>query len=387
MAFTTVAGAASTDATSYVGTSGIDALALVNPEGPLFVGAQQAADVLTITDSGSALYGAAITSATIKGGAGADAINFAGNARGMTLANGFINLNAGDDTLTMRAADNVAGASIFGGQGADTITTGVLSASFLNGNKGNDTLTVTGNSVSSTARGGAGNDAIAVNANFTSSLIAGDAGNDTFTSSVVGNALTSSTVQGNAGNDTVNFAGQTGSTLTLRGGADNDTVTGGTLDDTIFGDAGNDSITGGTGDDSITTGDGNDTVLNEAATAASATAVAATIAVGNSVTFANGIDVITDFTTANDRMNVATTTAIATLVGVVAATGFTIDSLMVSASGTFTAATGTFTFAADGAGPDTLIAQTGAAVADAFSNLVNFQVLSGVTTNLGITLV
>jgi len=388
MAFTTVPGAASTDATSYIGTSGIDALALVNPEGPLFAGAQQAADVITITDSGSALYGASVTDATLKGGQGADSITTAGNARGMVFSNSFVNLNANDDTLTFRAADNLAGSSVFGGQGADTITTGVMGASFLNGNLDNDTVTVTGNSAGSTLRGGQGTDSINVNANIVSSLIAGDNDADTFASGVVGNALTGTTVQGNAGNDTVNFAGQTGSALTLRGGADNDTVTAGTLNDTVFGDNGNDSLTGGTGNDTISTGAGTDTVLSEATTAQTATSLtAAAIAAGNTITFGNGIDVVTDFATATDRMNTTNTTAIATMIGIATAAGFAIDSLMVSASGTFTAATGVFTFAADNAGPDTLIAETGGAAADAFANLINFQILDNVSNNLAITLV
>jgi Ca2+-binding RTX toxin-like protein len=78
--------------------------------------------------------------------------------------------------------------------------------------------------------------------------------------------VTAGWVQGNGGNDTLNGAGAT-SSLVLDGGTGNDVLTGGSANDQLIGGAGNDTLSGGLGDDvltgnagadSLTGGDGND---------------------------------------------------------------------------------------------------------------------------------
>jgi Ca2+-binding RTX toxin-like protein len=73
------------------------------------------------------------------------------------------------------------------------------------------------------------------------------------------------TVNAAAGNDTLSGAGSTGlgaaftSSLTLNGGAGDDTIVGGSGNDTLNGIDGNDTITGGNGNDTINGGAGTDT--------------------------------------------------------------------------------------------------------------------------------
>lgn len=67
MAFTTVQGAGSTDATSYLGTSASDSIALANVNGNIFAGGRASADSIFITNSGTALYNGVVNALTLKG--------------------------------------------------------------------------------------------------------------------------------------------------------------------------------------------------------------------------------------------------------------------------------------------------------------------------------
>ena len=95
--------------------------------------------------------------------------------------------------------------------------------------------------------------------NFT---VNGLGGNDTVTltndlSAVITGVLT---LNGDAGDDTLDASlGQIAAFI--NGGADNDTLIGGSLVDVIDGGTGNDTITGGSGADSINGGDGDDLIL------------------------------------------------------------------------------------------------------------------------------
>lgn len=389
MAFTTIAGSGATDPTLYNGTADVDAIALVNSEGNFNLQAGGSADVVNLTDSGSALYGAVVDAISVKGGTGADTFTTGGNARGMVLTNGFINLNADDDTLTLRAADTGSALTIKGGQGDDAITAGAFSASFLNANKDDDTVTLAGVSTGSTVRGGQGTDSVNVNANYTGSLIAGDIDADTITDAAGAVTLLTTTVQGNGGNDTLNMANTAaGSTLTLRGGADNDTITTGAAADTLFGDNGNDSLTAAAGNDTITTGTGIDTVAQGASTALTAsTFAAALVAAGDTVTFANGLDIVTDFVAGTDRISGGAAAAAATTgIGRNNTNAFITGTVTYSLSGTFVAATGVFTIAADNGGSDTLIVNGGGA-ANSLGNAPNATLLQGVSQNLSFVIV
>jgi Ca2+-binding RTX toxin-like protein len=150
--------------------------------------------------------------------------------------------------------------------------------------------------------------------------------------------------------------------VVLTGNSNNETLTGGALNDTIDGGAGNDSLVGGLGADSfILTGGGVDTVVGGTAgdsLIASADTLATTIAAGNTLTFANGLDIITGFGS-TDILDVATASVAPTnLVGATAATALVSNTSYVL-YGNYNATTKVFTVAAtfdSVASPDALVA-------------------------------
>jgi len=149
---------------------------------------------------------------------------------------------------------------------------------------------------------------------------------------------------------------------TITGSSGPDTITGGASNDVLTGKNGADSITGGAGGDSIvlteTVASSDEVVSVEGASVApSATSLAgATLAADDTLTFANGVDVVTGFTAgaSGDIIDGVDAAAIPTTgIGVAAAAGFTGDTFFIS--GNYVASTGVFTVTADGVGSDTLI--------------------------------
>jgi hypothetical protein len=186
-----------------------------------------------------------------------------------------------------------------------------------------------------------------------------------FTSSAT---ITDYDTTGMTGAFVMGAAGQSTAATLFDGGAGADTFIGNSADDVLKAGGGTtNSLTGGAGDDAYTLGSGVDTVVqgaNGAGTAASATTITASaaIAIGHTITFGNGVDVVTGFTAGvgGDVVdhNDAASTALATALGKTE-NAMTDDSLLFL-SGSFTTSTGKFTIAADGAGADTLIIQTDA---------------------------
>ena len=186
-----------------------------------------------------------------------------------------------------------------------------------------------------------------------------------FTSSA---SITDYDTTGMTGAFVMGAAGQSTAATLFDGGAGADTFIGNSADDVLKAGGGTtNSLTGGAGDDAYTLGSGVDTVVqaaNGAGTAASATTITASaaIAIGHTITFGNGVDVVTGFTAGvgGDVVdhNDAASTALATALGTTE-NAMTDDSLLFL-SGSFTTSTGKFTIAADGAGADTLIIQTDA---------------------------
>ena len=109
--------------------------------------------------------------------------------------------------------------------GANTITTGAISASIIDASA----LTAAGTAI------GAGTAAFQMSGVNTATTITGSAGID----NLIGHASTATSITAGAGADS---------------------ITAGTGNDTVLGGAGNDSITAGSGNDSIDAGDGNDLI-------------------------------------------------------------------------------------------------------------------------------
>lgn len=196
------------------------------------------------------------------------------------------------------------------------------------------------------------------------------------------------TMTGNAASTAVNtFTGGVFADV-LTGGGGADVLVGGGNADTISGGAGADNVTGGTGADSMTGGTGVDNYNQALASsvAASATSFAgATVAAGDTLTFANGVDVITDFAAgaAGDTITNATANGLpTTLIGETVA-DLTAGTEVFFASGTYNAATGRFTVLANGTGADTLIvyADNADAASDALTTNASIIVLVGVDSD------
>jgi len=196
----------------------------------------------------------------VYGGAGRDSIN--GTAGSDTLDGG-----ADNDTLTGEGGDDsllgdAGNDTLFGGAGNDTLSGGSGSDS-LQGDDGNDVFVVTNASGIDSIFGGAGNDTISYEGS-TSGANVQFTGSGTGNQNLAGNpAVAFSGIEGIVGtgfNDTLNAA-LSGTTVTLSGGAGNDTLTGGTVNDVLFGGAGIDSLTGGAGNDLLDGGSEADTLF------------------------------------------------------------------------------------------------------------------------------
>jgi len=253
LAFSTIQGSGGAP-DSFVGTSGVDSIVLVNSDGNYFLGAQQAGDNITFQTTGNVLYDGVVSNATIKGGQGTDTLTWNTAVGANTFySSAFVNGNSDRDTITTNALDTFLTSTIHGGAANDTLTlNSALTSSVVNGNKGIDTI-VTANVINgSTVFGGGGGDLITLGAApFTNSTVSGDLGNDAIAVNTAGNSLNNSTFQGGDGVDSIIFTGT---------GAANDVVyiNGNDGIDTLTLAAGHaatsTTIEGGVGDDIITTG-------------------------------------------------------------------------------------------------------------------------------------
>ncbi|RIK76721.1 MAG: hypothetical protein DCC68_18745 [Planctomycetota bacterium] len=198
---------------------------------------------------------------------------------------------AGNDRIEL--VDVTVDATIHGGDGNDTITSGAGN-DFITGGDGNDIITT--KSGSDTVDAGSGNDLIDT-AEDADSIAAGGGkdtitsgdGNDTIDGGDDGDSITSGqgadsivagggndyvdagtendTILGGAGDDTIygmngadSITGDGGKDY-IEGGAGADTIEGGAQNDTIYGQGAADSIDGGPGRDYLEGNDGNDTIL------------------------------------------------------------------------------------------------------------------------------
>lgn len=275
-------GTTTTGADYIFGLGGNDQVLSVVGNDRIFL--NQGDDTVTFGD-GAAVPATAAGNATVYGGQGADTVNLA-----LSSGNSLIFGNIGADTIT-GAATTSGNNTVFGGQDTDTINfTGATGNNQLFGDQGSDQIT-----------GGTGND----------SLFGGD-GDDILTDAGGNNQY-----YGNQGRDTINvsgaadtaFGGQGRDTITataatagtlLFGNMDSDTITGSAQADTIFGGQGNDRIISGGGADVLSGDLGND-FFDYSAGGAGGTGVVDNT--GN----ANGqVDQIAGFVSGQDRIATAT---------------------------------------------------------------------------------
>ena len=270
-----------------------------------------------------------------------------------------ISTGAGDDTVTL----TVGGYRVDLGSGDDTVYL-PMSSALLDGGNGSDTVQVREtdgftsvylhleNQFFFIEELGISQDGLDKSLeNFEHVVITGIV-NATITGTDSANILMGSdgldSIVGGAGDDTIS------------GGAAADILNGGAGNDTISGGAGDDAVTAGTGADTISGGDGDDTFVQLLADSVVATAqtiaAAGTIAAADTITFGNGLDIYTDFVAGNASETIDTDNAGSSLTSLIGQdeTALT-DNVLTFASGTYDAATGIFTIAADGAGADTLI--------------------------------
>ena len=336
--------------------------------------------------------GALAAAATVKGGAGANTIDLSASSKAMNYTGGAavdtITTGAGADTIVAGAGNDVIDAgnganTVHGDAGNDDITTGT-GADTIEGGAGNDTIDA-GNGTN-TINGGDGNDGITGGSGV--DTVDGGAGTDTFTldnteqagsgdvdGAVINlsdTALTQSGVFALTGKylSTVNPSVAAGTATYLYSNESStnadvvDTIAGienvvGTDEvDYIVGSADANKITGGAGNDVMTGGAGVDTFVQAAAAStvlSAETVTEAAVAAAETITFGNGVDVITDFTAGNggDILDAQFAGLPTSALGTdqTANTSGTMYFL----SGTFVSSTGVFTIAADGAGADTLI--------------------------------
>jgi Ca2+-binding RTX toxin-like protein len=173
---------------------------------------------------------------------------------------------AGNDTLMGKGGDDL----LFGGDGNDVLIGGAGNDQVF-GEGGNDRMIWNPGDGTDLNEGGDGTDTVQVN---------GGNGAETFTATPNGTRVRfdrvtpapfsldigtteNLVVNMNGGDDT--FTGSNGLagliSLTVDGGAGNDTITGGDGNDTLIGGDGNDTLIGGRGNDTLLGGDGNDTFV------------------------------------------------------------------------------------------------------------------------------
>ena len=287
MAFTTVTGSGGAP-DSFVGTSGVDAIAFTASRANYFLGAKEADDVVAWVGTENAPI--TVTNATVRGGDGNDLFV----ATDTIFASVFFNGNAGDDTFKFWPGPSaLLGSTLQGGQGNDYIDVDAAANSIINGNLGDDLIAI-GEVSNSSVYGGQGNDTIELCGEITNNLIDGGLGND----KIDGSNASGFAAYGNEGNDSL--LGGNGDDH-LHGDIGNDSIEGGDGNDTLIGGLGNDNILGGQGNDTINGGRGADTMTGGADEAVdtfvlnTGDSYAATAGIGNAILFGNGVDWITDF--------------------------------------------------------------------------------------------
>ena len=205
------------------------------------------------------------------GGGGIDILKFENFSGFMRATNDSLTMNGNKITSKSGNFARIAGFDITGSNGDDTFDLDQFSGfrANIDARGGDDTIRIAVNS--GLIQGGPGDDRITSVSEFSYGLtLNGDGGNDRIT--VAGAA----SIDGGSGDDVIDARGNTGgfsSGISATGGPGNDLIygsnfndllDGGTGNDDIFGRLGSDSMIGGPGRDSITGGGGDDTFIVDA---------------------------------------------------------------------------------------------------------------------------
>lgn len=269
---------------------------------------------------------------TLDGGLGDDSLDggIGNDSLIGGVGNDYIFGDGGNDELLAGDGNN----GLEGGTGNDTLYAGTGNDN-LDGGADNDTFTMANNLTSADmVIGGAGSDSLTVTARNADTDLDRVTGVETITltdgasyqyviSAASGFATDTTTLtlyaNGLTAGNRLTFDGSqvTGNAMTVYGGADADSIVGGAMVDGLNGGAGNDTLNSGGGNDFVRGGAGADSVAggaggdgfyvfrNESVARTAETITAASIGAGETLTFGNGVDVITDFVTSSDKVVVA----------------------------------------------------------------------------------
>ena len=194
----------------------------------------------------------AADSVIVNGTDGADAVHVSSDVAGDAVVSGLAAevQVAGDESPSSGFAGDTVHVNTVGGD--DTVTNGVATTApgtiAIDGGGGSDTVNYAGT---------AADDAIGIANDGTAVATFATASPGTLQTTA---AVENLHVQGLGGNDTITAGNGLAAltSLTLDGGAGDDTITGGDGDDTIIGGSGNDSVAGGRGADVALLGNGAD---------------------------------------------------------------------------------------------------------------------------------
>ncbi len=311
-------------------TGGLIVTAANRPSTIMTITGSTGNDTISMENKGDVLNGGAGTGDTLNinanGVLGGFAIDLTSTTDQVTSFGGVANpaLQTGFEHVDFSAVTGDFGGDVTGTDLANTITTNGKNSN-VDGGKGNDSIT--GGAGADVLNGGAGND-----------IIGGGGGADTLT--------------GGAGDDSITGAAGVD---TIDGGAGVDTIDGAGGKDVITPGAGADIIDGGTGADTIALGnDGDVDHVNMAESegiAASATNLADGAASdGKTITYGNGVDVITGFTggTGGDVIDGLNGSLLPTAIGGLTNGGSITNNQSLYSYGSFNSSTNVFTFETDG---------------------------------------
>ena len=299
---------------TYTGTADVDTLVLLDQPSDITISGLAANDVITV--GAAALAVDSLTNFQVYGNDGTDLIT----VTAALLSNSLVQGGNGKDQIDL-GASNLINSIARGGADDDIIRVFNLNQSTAQGSMGNDTINVNGNVFSSRVYGGADDDIININdtvvarnsrfngskgadeiivnplANLLQSSVFGGEGSDRI---LVNNNSSASFYSGDLGNDTLLISQttpiDTPITTTVLGGDGNDAIALGAATTRVTYD-----VAGGKGADQLNLGGGVDVITFNRGDSVASTAQAFTnnnpalLDNTDTITFANGVDTITNF--------------------------------------------------------------------------------------------